>query len=379
MIINKNILMISHSSNKTGGGEDDFQRLMEYFYLKGYNIYSVFPVGYRAEYFKLLSKKYVILPDNIFPFDGINIKKYLLFIHYTFQKLLILLPFFNIIKKDIFATFVNSSACLTEIIALHLSGIRFTLSIKEIISPSLVRRILYYFYDNSVKNVIVISKFLEDLTSRYFSKTNIYLIHSSLNELETTRAKKIRNRKNEKEFVILNSGVITPLKNQLLLVKAISIIDVNCKIVINFIGRIEDKYYYKRLMVSASRIKNPNIRINFIGEVKKKEALIMTNNSDLVVITSKREGMSLVFAEALYFEKPIISTRTGVALDIINDSVNGFFVGFNDANNLSKLISKFILDYEMKNKITENYIDIYKKYFNLENYNSEHEKILFNL
>ena len=139
----KSVLMISHSSNKSGGGEDDFQKLLENFNQKGYTIYSVFPDGYRTEIYKSLSNRYLILPDNIFPFVGFNLKKYILFFHFFLKKIPMMLHFFYDIKKNVNIAFVNSSVCIPEIFALNIVGIPYVLSIKEITNPVLVRRLLW--------------------------------------------------------------------------------------------------------------------------------------------------------------------------------------------------------------------------------------------
>lgn len=372
----KSILMISHSSNKTGGGEGDFQKLLEYFHGQGYEIYSVFPEGYSSNYYKSLSKDYLVLPDNILPFNTFNLKKYLMFIYFTIMKLIILLPFLYTVRKKIDVCFVNSSVCLSEIIALNIAKIPFVLSIKELISPLFIRKLLYSYYNKSSHNVIVISEFLMKIVSDYFDSSKIHLIRSSLNENEANEMKARYKPKARKEFTILNSGVITPIKNQLLLLKALSNVKVESPIIVNIIGRIENHSYNTQLIEYSSSIGKKNINVYFLGEIERGEALKQEINADLIVITSCFEGMSLVLAESLFFGKPIISTKTGAAEEVINHGINGFLIDFDDYIQLSGLIDLLINDFTLRNKMSLLQYETYTKYFSSVFYLEEHERIL---
>lgn len=371
----KVILMITHSSNKTGGGEWDFQRLLEYFHSKGYYIYSVFPVGYQADYFKSLSNEFIVLPDNIFPFDAISIKKYLYFVYSTIQKLVILIPFLNNIKYKIDSCFVNSSACLSEIVALSIVKIPYTISIKEIIMPTFIRKLINFFYRITCREVIVISEYIKNIILDDFNGKKIHIIRSSISN-EDLEEIDVKRDKNDNEFIILNSGVITPIKNQEILLKALEKIETDRMVIVNFIGRVEDVSYYEKLLKISKSVLKTNFLINFLGEVTKKQALELECTSDLVVVTSKKEGMSLVVAEALYFKIPVVSTKTGVALEVLNDGYNGFLFDDNDELKLSEIINKFIANPELCSDISKNQLNSYDKYFSYDFYLKEHERIL---
>ena len=370
------ILLISHSTNKSGGGEDDFQSLLEYFHNKEYDVYGVFPKGYRADYFVSLCKNSLVLPDNIFPYGGLSLSKYLMFFYFTLQKLPVLLTFLNTVKKDISACFVNSSVCLAEIIALNIAGIRYTLSVKEVIRPPFVRNILYNYYNKSALSVIAISKFLKDLLSDGFSSNKLHIIHSSVNEDKLSEIKNQSVQRFNLGFRIVNSGVIMPAKNQELLINALQNIKSENKIIVDFIGRVEDYSYLVNLKELIAGFKNDNIKISFHNELKREEALKITNDADLIVVTSRSEGMSLVLAEALYFEKPVISTVTGVAQEVISDCENGFLVGFDDFIVLADRIDKIISDTQLRKSMSKKQSDVFRKNFNLDLCLKEHEKLI---
>ena len=58
-------MMITHSSCKIGGSEDDFMRLLKHFNTMC-EIICIFPEGERMDVFKSLSNKYLIPPKYLF-------------------------------------------------------------------------------------------------------------------------------------------------------------------------------------------------------------------------------------------------------------------------------------------------------------------------
>ena len=158
----KKILMITHSANKTGGGENDFQALLDHFQ-KRYHICSIVPEGPRVEEIKKYSDETLVIPARIFPFECFNIKMYSAYIYYSVKKTFLLIPFLLKNKQNIDVVFVNSSVCIIEMVILWFLSIPFYLSIKEIIEPRFIRTISYKFFNISAKSVIVISDLLRKL------------------------------------------------------------------------------------------------------------------------------------------------------------------------------------------------------------------------
>ena len=113
----KRILMITHSAMKVGGGEEDFERLLNYLHGK-YSIYTVAPLGFRLQDIKSKSQVVRVVPNRIFPFTNFSIIHYFLYLLVSIQKLFLLLPFLLKHRKSFDASFVNSSACIVEIFLL---------------------------------------------------------------------------------------------------------------------------------------------------------------------------------------------------------------------------------------------------------------------
>ena len=94
----KTILLISHSSAGVGGGEDDFLKLLK-FLNKKFIIYSIFPNGDRASEFARLSDEFLIIPNSVFPIYKFNLKQYIVFIYYSFKKIICFISIFKKFKE----------------------------------------------------------------------------------------------------------------------------------------------------------------------------------------------------------------------------------------------------------------------------------------
>lgn len=86
---------------------------------------------------------------------------------------------------------------------------------------------------------------------------------------------------------------------------------------------------------------NLNSRVTFIGMVDNIEEYI--NSMDLIVIASKREGFSYVFAETLLAKKPLVSTDVADIKKIIGEK---FIAPVDDIEILHNKIKYVINNYE---------------------------------
>jgi len=102
------------------------------------------------------------------------------------------------------------------------------------------------------------------------------------------------------------------------------------------------------------------------------------NAADLFVLPSKFEGLSNSLLEAMACVLPVISTRVGGSIDIIEDGINGLLVDVDNGEQLTQAISKVLKDpllgktmgenarktieasYDL-NKIADKYLELYKE------------------
>ncbi len=368
------ILLISHSSAIVGGGEDDFLRLLKFLQGK-FVIYSVFPEGERAEEFSGLSNKSLIVPNRAYPGNKFRVKQLLAYIYFSVFKMFRLFHFLRKNKKNIDLCFVNSSVCFVEMRLLKFFRLPYVVSVKEKINPEFIRKYVYRLMDSSASKVIVISKYLSDLLSEIVKRKEIRIIRTSIDEDIYGKLKsEIIIRNNNSKFVILNIGQVYSMKNQMLLVEAINKLRNKDSVFVKFIGFDAEDKYKKKLLRKIEEYGLDTI-IEFHGAMSKKEIINEYMNSDAVVITSKEEGMSLVLVEALFFEKPVISTNVGIIPEVIINRENGIIVDTYDSDSLAAAIEDLLFNKTLYNKIKENAFNTFQVNFDLQKALGEHLEI----
>lgn len=145
------------------------------------------------------------------------------------------------------------------------------------------------------------------------------------------------------DFVILSVGELNDNKNQLFAIKAIqSILNkiTNIKYLIAGSGPNKDKY--------DKYIKENNIQENIILLGYRRDIPQILNSVDLLISTSKREGLGINVIEGMQAGKVVLVSNIRGHVDIVTDGYDGFIYKTNDK-----------YDFIMKlKKITNNLIDL---------------------
>lgn len=104
--------------------------------------------------------------------------------------------------------------------------------------------------------------------------------------------------------------------------------------------------------VFKSLIKRHHLEENveLMGEVKYEDIVEIYDKADLVILPSTYEGYGIPILEALAMSKPIIATKTGEAVRIIEDGINGLLINTRDSNSFYKAINKLIKDHSLMKK-----------------------------
>jgi glycosyltransferase involved in cell wall biosynthesis len=92
---------------------------------------------------------------------------------------------------------------------------------------------------------------------------------------------------------------------------------------------------YLRRLVAKLNLKDSVV---FYGPINTREKLEALAAADVAVVSSLYEGFSIFLLEAMAAGKPVISTRTGIAQELIKNGKNGFLVSIGDINGLSDRI-----------------------------------------
>lgn len=148
-----------------------------------------------------------------------------------------------------------------------------------------------------------------DLKTNFGIKIPIELIYNPI-QIDDVRA--IINS-TENEFKIINIGSHTPVKNQKLILRALTHLDSEYKLTILGSGELT------QLLVGYAKDKELEKRVNLPGKVSDVKSEL--RQSDCFVLSSSTEGFPNVLLEAMAVGLPVISTNClSGPLEILNDN-----------------------------------------------------------
>lgn len=154
------------------------------------------------------------------------------------------------------------------------------------------------------------------------------------------------------KFIICSVGRLVEAKGFDLLVNSMQYIDENIHLLI-----IGDGPEERKLKDSAQKLNVKN-RISFLGNIDNKLTKCIIKSSDLLVISSRREGFSYVFAESLLVDTPIVSTDVA---DIKKFITKKYITPFD-----SKLLAEKVNDFKMNyNQNISEYQEIFNRAKNM--------------
>lgn len=170
-------------------------------------------------------------------------------------------------------------------------------------------------------------------------------------------------------------------------------------IVICTVGRLMNQKGFDRLINAHKKLVDEGLKHTIIilgeGEEREKlENLIKTNNlddsvqllgfhknpykyiynSDAFICSSRSEGFSLVVAEAIVLEKPIISTKCSGPIELLDGGNYGMLVE-NSTEGIYEGIKKFITSKELREEYVEK-VKLRKEFFNKETIIKNIEEII---
>lgn len=169
--------------------------------------------------------------------------------------------------------------------------------------------------------------------------------------------------KNEK-FTIVGIGRLAPVKGFHTLIKALSKIDFDFKL--NIVGEGEQKQELQNLIKSLAL----DDKIQLVGFVRNVQDYI--HNSDLQIISSSEEGLSLALIEGIFYSKVLVATDIANHKELLGENlvfdnnIEAFVEKLNDVNkNYAKYIKLFEKIKQTKDnysieKMVKQYVEAYK-------------------
>ncbi|RKY31600.1 MAG: hypothetical protein DRP67_02330 [Candidatus Omnitrophota bacterium] len=224
----------------------------------------------------------------------------------------------------------------------------------------------------------------EEVKNYYVNKTDIpedkfVVIGNGVNleeiekvEFETEKRKEFNIKQDD--FVILTGGRLCKEKSIdffLSMVPELKNKINNLKVLI--VGEGEEK---KNLYNIVEKLK---IRDTVVFTGYRKDILSIIKISDIVVLTSKWEGMPNLILEGMGLKKPVISTDVGGCRELISDGENGFLIKYGDKRTFIEKIIFLYENPEVRRKMGENGYKRVREKFDLFKKIKEYEEIYLNL
>lgn len=165
---------------------------------------------------------------------------------------------------------------------------------------------------------------------------------------------KYENRdKDEKNLRVIATGGFRPVKNHVLMVEAFNI----------FLKKFPDA----KLYILGDGAMRENIEA-VIKKYKLEEKIILKGNvsnvadelnqSDVYIMSSNYEGLSLAIAEAMSCGLPVVTTASGGTVDIVKDGINGFVTSVGDAEALAESLYKLAVNKDLRKQMAEKSLEL---------------------
>lgn len=189
-------------------------------------------------------------------------------------------------------------------------------------------------------NIVVISETVKkELVENFGITDNIYEIPNSV---DTAKIKKLSEEKLELPDmpIFTTLGRLDENKNQILLLKAAKILKENSKnFKIYILGDGEERAKLEKYINENDLKEN----VEILGFESNPYSYI--KNSTATVLTSLSEGFSLSLVESATLDTPIISTKVGIAEELVTKYNCGTLIGY-DEKELADVLMNYMVQYE---------------------------------
>ena len=155
---------------------------------------------------------------------------------------------------------------------------------------------------------------------------------------------KYKDIKGKKNINIAVIGWIQPRKAQDIIIKAFSEVK-DRNFTLNFIGGVEDKTFNDEVLrlIEDNKLKD---KVKFWGA--RKDVFKILDQMDILVSASRGEALPTVMIEALYCEKPIISSDCDYGpKEILDNGKYGLIFKVDDYNGLAKCFNTMVNNNEL--------------------------------
>ena len=155
-----------------------------------------------------------------------------------------------------------------------------------------------------------------------------------------------------KPRTVLTIGNIHPRKNQAMAIRALApLLRSTSNLQLAVVGAVRDQAYYQDLRTLVGD-ENLSEVVDFLGWRDDIPALL--GRSDLLVLSSRREGIPHVVREAMFAKVPVVATRVGGVPESVRHGETGYLVDSHDEEALRKHTARLLHDPDLRRTMGEN-------------------------
>jgi glycosyltransferase involved in cell wall biosynthesis len=161
--------------------------------------------------------------------------------------------------------------------------------------------------------------------------------------------------KNVNELKLITIALISPMKNYLLVLKALKAITANISYAIY--GPIKDTNYWEQCLGVIKTLPE-NITVNYFGEIKSENVSQVLDTAHVFIMPSESENFGHAIAEALSASKPVITSHNTPwnNLAINNAGINVDRNKLTITNAIQFYASMSNIDYELHANSAQNFV-----------------------
>lgn len=185
----------------------------------------------------------------------------------------------------------------------------------------------------------------------------VKVLFPTCNEKEIQNAKLLNNPFENAKKNIVNVGTIQPRKDQLSSIMAFDKITTISNVHLHFVG--DYNYYPKYYNHLKKVIKSKKIESKVFFHGHRDDYLVFMNNADILIQTSRSEGVSRVLREAMCMKLAIVSFAISGTSGTLKNDYEAILVKENDIDVMGEKLKSLILDKEKHEFISFN---AHKKY-----------------
>lgn len=357
----KNKILFLHGSNDLYGSSKVLIEIINILFDNGYEIHLVLP--YEGPIDHVLKKKTIIYYKNL----GVFRKKYFNFFG-LFNRLIKILSsilfIYKLIKnQNIDVVYTNTSVIIAGGIAAKISSVSSYFHLHEIPTNKFYLFVIKNIINFCSDKVILVSKSVKNYWN-FNLKSKTIVIYNGFNFKFNNK-----NKKRKGSLVFTSIGRLIPYKGHLYLLKIVKILnDKKYKFNLYIIGDTFSGYENYELSLKKYVIENNLSEIVFFMGYKDDVNYYLKNSSFFIHTPVDPDPLPTVILESISQNIPVIATKLGGAIEILNEGKGGLLIPSNNITLAVNLITEFIKNEEdtiNRNMYARKYL---KKHFSKEKF-----------